>query len=188
MERDNKRIAQKEKEAIGGNPKVFRYWDEGERKYIDILDSANRPEKGVLTCATIGLSEYDTDFTSDGKDLRIELVGACDVKETVFPNLIATIAFEIMEKEECGYGDIIENVIDEYIEDTEMKHIYLTSPYLWDDLEPIEFDNEIVTWLLAVPVSERERVYAAQNGADALADLFEQKNIDIYNLHRKSCL
>ena len=52
-------IAKRELEVIGGNPQVFRYWDDNKRNNIDILTSTDRPYRGVISYATIGLSEYE---------------------------------------------------------------------------------------------------------------------------------
>lgn len=181
-----KQIAQIEKKVIGGEPSVYRYWDSNNIKSIAIFESDNRPDNRIKTCATIGLSEYDIQLESDGKDLRIELIGACDNSEEDFPNIIATTAFEIMDKRESCYGDIIDNVVSEYVDDSEMTHVYLMNPFLWEDLETIDLPDKWVTWLMVVPVSDKEKAYALKNGYDALEALFEEKQIDIYDLHRKS--
>lgn len=125
----NKIIAKKELEVIGGKPSVFRYWDKDEIKDVDILSCIDRPYTGVVSCATIGLSDYDIGMLSGNKKLRLELLGACDVKESLFPNIVSTTAFEIMERDNCGYGHIISDVIEQYIYDCEMKHVYLMNPF-----------------------------------------------------------
>ena len=181
-----RRIAQEEKKIIGGKPTVYRYWDSGNIKFVDLYMADDRPDEGVKTCAAIGLSKTDIQLESDNKDLRIELVGACDNSIEFFPNIIATTAFEIMDKGESCYGDIIDNVISEYVKDSEMAHAYLMSPFLWEDLDTIEFPDKWVTWLLVVPISEKEKKYAIRNGYDALEDLFVEKQIDIYDIHRTS--
>lgn len=182
----NKIVAKKELEVIGGKPKVFRYWDEKEKKSIDILSCVDRPYTGIISYATIGLSEYDIGMLSDNKKLRVELVGACDEKEEFFANILSTTAFEIMERGNCGYGHIIPNVISQYINDCEMKHIYLMNPFLWDGFKTIEFEDRNIAWLLIIPMSSQEKEYAIANGWDALETKFEEADIDIFNLKRES--
>ncbi|NFN93489.1 suppressor of fused domain protein [Clostridium botulinum] len=182
----NKIIAKKELEVIGGKPKVFRYWDEKEKKSIDIMSCIDRPYTGVMSCATIGLSEYDIGMLSDNKKLRLELLGACDVTEELFPNIVSTTAFEITERDNCGYGHIIPNVIQQYIYDCEMKHVYLVNPFLWNGFKSIEFEDRKVAWLLIIPISNEEKDYALVNGWNALETKFEEADIDIFNLRRKS--
>lgn len=182
----NKIIAKKELDVIGGKPQVYRYWDEKDKKSVDILSCVDRPYPGVISYATIGLSEYDIGMLSDNKKLRVELLGACDEKEEFFANILSTTAFEIMERDNCGYGHIIPNVISQYINDCEMKHIYLMNPFLWDGFKTIEFEDRKIAWLLIIPISNQEKEYAIVNGWDALETKFEKVDIDIFNLKRKS--
>ena len=68
-----------------------------------------------------------------------------------------------------------------------MKHLFFTSPSLWqDNLETLDLETKKVAWLMAVPISEAERQYKEANGADALEDLFEEHQVDILDLTRKS--
>lgn len=184
----NKIIAKKELEVIGGKPQVYRYYDEKHKKSVDILSCIDRPYKGVISYATIGLSEYNIGILSDNKRLRLELLGACDKNEEFFANIISTTAFRIMERDNCGYGHIIPDVISQYIDDCEMKHIYLMNPFLWDGFETIEFEDKKIAWLLIIPISNQEKEYAIANGYDALETKFEEADIDIFDLKRKSVL
>lgn len=184
----NKIIAKKELEVIGGKPQVYRFWDEQNIKNVDILSCVERPYSGVVSYATIGLSDYDIGMLIDNKNLRVELLGAIDEKEESFINILASTVFEIMEKGNCGYGDIIPNVISQYISNCEMKHIYLMNPFLWDGFETIEFEDRKIAWLLIIPISNEEKEYAMKNGWDALETKFEEANIDIFNLRRESIM
>ena len=181
-------IAKKELDVIGGNPQVFCYYNDGNTVNVDILSSSDRPYHGVTSYATIGLSDYEIGLTSNDKSLRVELLGACDAKDEFFANIVATTAFGIIEKKKCSYGVIISCVISEYHPDSDMKHVYLMNPFLWDGFETIEFENKKVAWLLLVPISEKERVFALTNGWEALEDRFEASNIDVFNINRKSII
>lgn len=183
---NNKLIAKRELEVIGGNPQIFRYHDKNDEKFIDIFSSKDRPYNGVCAYATIGLSEYDIGMISNNKNLRIELLGACDGTEILFPNIMATTAFEIMESGNCGYGHIIPDVISNYMDDLDMKHMYLMNPFLWDGFDTIKLENKMIAWLLCIPISEQEKEFAIMDGYDLLETKFEEANIDIFNLKRKS--
>ena len=171
----NKIIAKKERDIIGGSPQIFRYWDDNKIKNIDILSSDNRPNPGI------GLISND-------KILRVELLGACNENEEFFANILATTAFEIIDKKKCTYGAIIQNVISKYITESEMKHVYLMNPFLWDGFKTLEIENKSIAWLLIIPISEKEKEYANVNGWEALEDKFEEFNIDIFNLYRRSVI
>ena len=75
------------------------------------------------------------------------------------------------------------------MQDSLLEHILFVSPFLWEDrLKTLNFEDKKVAWLLAVPISEKEFKYAKDKGKDALEELFEEKQIDIFNLYRKSVL
>ncbi len=184
----NKIIAKKEIDFLKGEPSVRRFWNEENTKNVDILKCINTPQKGVQSCATIGLNATNLGLLSSEKSLRCEIIGACDINITLFENILATIAFEIMDLKKCFPGLILSNIVNQYIVNTDMKHILLTSPFLWNDAKSIEVEHKIIAWLLAVPISEKEFSYARERGYDALENLFEKENIDIYNLFRKSVI
>ena len=181
-------IAKKEYYVIGGTPRVFRYWDVNEGNYVDVFSSVDSPCRGVTSYATIGLSECEIGLFSNDKSLRVELLGACDAKVEFFANILATIAFKVMQNKKCSYGEIIQNVISEYSTDSEMKHVYLMNPFLWKEFETLEFRDRFVAWLLIVSISDKEKDYAIENGWEALEEGFEEHNIDIFDLKRKSIL
>ena len=66
-----------------------------------------------------------------------------------------------------------------------MKHILLTDPFLWDDAKSFQHDNILIAWLMAVPISETELLYANNYGVGALEELFDEKDIDIFDLYRE---
>lgn len=182
----NKRVAQELVKIIGGNPQIFRYYDEAEVKYVDIFCSKNVPQKGLQSCATIGLNNSDINLVNGERELRVEILGACDIRIDCFENILTTVAFEIMDRHKCYPGYIIENVIPLYIPDSDMKHLLLVTPFVWENTETIVLDDRFITWLQIVPISENEYRHAMLNGVNELVDLFEEKNIDIFDIYRES--
>ena len=59
---------------------------------------------------------------------------------------------------------------------------------MWEGFKTLEFGNREIAWLLIVPISEQEKNYAIANGWEALEDIFEKADIDIFNLNRKSII
>lgn len=184
----NKIIAQKAFEALGGKPQVSRYYNKAGTYKIDILQCDDRPDEGVSSYATIGLSDFTIGLSSGNKELRVELLGACDKGKVKFPNILAYLSFEIMTQGKCGYGQIWENFISEYYPNIDMRHLYLMSPFLWENLQTLEFEDKKVAWLLLVPISDAEAQYADENGAEMLEEQLEKADIDIFNLGRKSVI
>ena len=180
-------IAKKELEIFGGKPQVNRYWNEPETMGIDILQCRNVPHETLLSCGTIGLANTDIGLTSGGKKLRVEAIGVCDIGEEIMPNIIATLAFTIMQRKKCYPGLIIKNIVKEYI-DADMKHILLNDPFMWDNARSFSVGDIKVAWLMAIPVSDAEMAYADKHGVEALEDLLEEKDVDVADLWRKSVI
>ncbi|MBG9917225.1 suppressor of fused domain protein [Bacillus sonorensis] len=187
---ENKVIAKTLLKAFGGKPKVTKYWADHHHSSIDILSVDDRPEEGIISFATLGLSDYSIDYEVNGKPLRIEILGAIDSSSEIFANVLSTCAFNVINSNfSCALGAIFRDVIKMYDSNTEMEHVLFVSPFLWeDDLESLEFANKNVTWLLAVPISEEEYLFARENGSEMLEELLEKQQIDIFDIKRKSVI
>ncbi|WP_026906911.1 suppressor of fused domain protein [Paucisalibacillus globulus] len=187
--KDNKIVARTALEAFGGKPSVSKYWDENNVSNVDILSTKDRPYEGVTSYSTIGLSDYSIGYSIDEKPLRIEIVGASATIFEFFPNILSTCAFNIINtKLPITHGKIFKGVIRMYFPNSEMEHVLFTSPFLWEKLNSIDFIDKKVTWLLTVPISTKELLFAEKEGTEALEDLFEKKDIDIFDIKRKSVL
>ncbi|MGT2756421.1 suppressor of fused domain protein [Streptococcus ovuberis] len=64
-----------------------------------------------------------------------------------------------------------------------MKHMLFVPLFLWD-IEDLTLDQLTVTWLMAIPISDKELKFVEQYGADKLQDLFEEQQIDYWDLNR----
>lgn len=186
---ENKIIAKTALHAFGGKPSVSKYWDENNVSNIDMLSTVNRPFDGVSSYSTIGLSDHSIELTVDETPLRIEIVGASATDYEQFPNILSSCAFCIINsKFSVSHGKVFRDIIKMYYSNTEMKHVLFVSPFLWEDLKTLEFPNKKVAWLLAVPISENEYLFAQEKGIDSLEELFEQEEINIFDLERESIL
>lgn len=183
---DNKAIAQAVMHAFGGNPQITRFWDEPKIQSVDVLECIDRPEVGVSSFATIGLSDYPNRAEPGGKDIRVELLGACACETSGFDHVLSMAAFCVINTRRfCGPGVIFPNAIAMYDLSRTMKHLMFVRPFLWDDsLTMMELETKRVTWLLSVPISEAEYAFAKQHGSAALEEKFELQHIDIFDLHR----
>jgi len=183
---DNKKIAHKLLEVVGGTPKVVEYVNEDSK--IDIYIGENRPYEGVTSYGTIGLSNYDIGLeVPNKKALRVEFIGACGNYYKEFANIISSCAFNIVTGQySCNPGVVYPDIINQYYEESEMKHIMFAAPFLWDNLSTIEFDTTVVTWLMPIPISDSEFEFVKEHGSEALEELFEEHDIDVFDLERKS--
>jgi antitoxin YqcF len=183
-----KEIARRAAAVFGGRPRVDRYWDEAERNSVDMLSCADSPCVGVNSYATLGVSE--SPLFSDGRELnvRAELVGACSSKWTEFPNYMATAAFSVIkDKMLVAPGIIVPHALAMYNASKTMKHFLLLPPFLWEGrLETIALEDRTVAWLLTVPISDQELRLANAESVAVLEEIFENKQIDIFDLARVS--
>lgn len=185
----NKPVAFKEQEFLGKLTNVIEYHDDRNIKKINILLVENSLGEGVKACATIGLNKTDLGMSVEDKRLRVELLAAAYQNDNnLCQNILSTTAFEVMDRGECKPEYIAKNIVSMYKKDTDMKHVLLVDPFLWEDIGTLDIEGLIITWLLVVPISQAELDYSTENGTDALLDLFEEKQIDIYDINRKSVL
>lgn len=170
------------------NPTVFSYYDEDEKNSVAILTCADSPVKGVNSYATMGTLVAKPTLVTDKKGLIVEFVGACSKDYENYTNILATCSFNIINSGfNYGPGEIYKDVVSMYYPNLNMKHILMMNPFLWKRrFKTMELEDKFVAWLQIIPISQNEYDYANKHGADKLEDLFEEKQIDIYDLNRKS--
>lgn len=184
----NKEIAKGILKVFNTTPKIIRYANDDNTKITDIVMCNNSPCDGVCSYSTIGLFDTDIGLKNHNVPLRTELLGACDMQMEEFANIISTAAFEIMDSNTAYPGFILNDIVSLYIKNSDMKHLLLTYPFLWDNINNMNFEEFTLAWLMLVPVSDNEKAYCESNGLDALESLFEEQQIDIFDLYRKSVL
>lgn len=188
---EEKRIAFKEAiRVFSGSPVVEQYLDEENKSNVDILTCKGVPYEGINSYATMGTLSVKPKLKSNGKDLVVELVGACNDNFEHFPNIIATVAFEILNSSHDYYpGALFTNIVKMYYPNSEMKHILVSSPFIWDEqFQTIKMSKKYVAWLQLIPISEGELSFALDNGSDKLEDLFVQEQINVFDLCRSSVI
>ena len=184
---EKKLIAQKILQIVGGKPKVVEYKDEEKKSNIDIFIGVDTPFKGMNTYSTIGLSDYSIDLLVEDKELRVEFIGSCESEYREYANILSSCAFNIINTQfSCSPGTVYPDVVSEYYKETTMKHILFTAPFLWEDIETLEMSDYYVTWLMMVPISNKEFDFLKMNGAEELEILFEKNDINLFDLNRKS--
>jgi len=176
---------------------------------VDILFAVNSPRGSLLTCATLGLLNYDIQFKNGEKDIRVELVGVSKVDPKnekdvdMVARILSTAAFGIMDRHiPCGLGSVFPNILRGYLPDSDMKHIiFISPPPFWKTpFGTIELEDFTLTWLYALPISDAEFEYLRkqdiknrENGGinrieslKALLKLLGDNKADIFDFNRKS--
>lgn len=183
---ENRALARYLRDAFGGQPTVASYWDDAHHSRVDVMTAPDVPTRNVRTYATLGLSDHDIGRQANGRPLRVEMLMAARDYFDFVPNALSTCAFNVINSGKSPEpGVIFPRVIELYQAEAEMPHIFLFDPFIWP-LETRYFDSKVVAWLLGVPISEPERLYALANGPDALSSLFERHQIDVFDLQRPS--
>jgi hypothetical protein len=190
VSKEDKAVAAYIAKAFGGKWDVHEYNHDDLPLSIDILSAPNRPVRGVTSYATLGLFATPMQFGKKEFPTRVEIVGACASKEKAFPNVLAAAAFAVMRTQYLIYpGACMPEYVAEFIPKTKVPHLYFTSPFLWEDkLRELKQKSRTINFLLAFGISEAELVFLNDKGDDALEDLFEEKQIDIFNAYRKSAI
>ena len=88
----------------------------------------------------------------------------------------------------CKPGMVAIDAIADYCDELEMKHIYYTIPIFWEKLQGIEYENIIINWLYMVPISDKELEYIEEFGDEKFEELLEEKNVDVFDIYRKSII
>ena len=154
---------------------------------IDVLSCIDSPQQGVTSWGTIGMSDWTNLAASGGTpEVRVELVAACQ-SSVDFGSFLASCAFNV------GTGQfgiapnlVFPRVIELYRPDVTMAHLMFVPPFLWNSDFPTVREGSIaITWLQAVPVSESEFLFLKSNGAEALTELFEGNQIDVFDIDRR---
>jgi antitoxin YqcF len=186
---ENKAVAKQAWTAFGGTPNVRAFHHDTEELCVDILRCDDRPDEGVTSYSTVGLSDCLM-LKEDGTEFpaRLEIAGACATASELFPNILGSAAFNIMRTRRlCGPGSVMAGCVREYYPSTTVPQLYFTAPFLWEDtLRALDCGTKRVCWLLAIPISDHEQTFLRQHGDTALEDLFEEQQIDIFDLNRAS--
>ncbi|GGN93752.1 antitoxin YqcF [Actinoplanes lobatus] len=184
----NRALARDLADTVGGTPTARRYYlDDARTRHVDIAKFVDRPQPGVITYATLGLS--DTPLPRQVRPpLGVEVLGVCDAK-VAFHVVLAAIAGRVKTRSEHGEpGAVFPNVVPAQMSAT-LRHAVLVPQFLWESAFGTRVvDYKTVAWLLAVPISDAERDFCAEHGPDALEARFEQARIDIFNPNRPSAV
>jgi hypothetical protein len=185
---DNKQICRHAAKAFGGTPRVIAFWDDPHEHSVDILICDDAPGSRFTSYSTVTLS--DSPLIQRGKEfpVRIEVAGACASEVKEFGNAISTVAFFVMkDKWFCRPGVVFETMLSMYDLSATMEHLYFTAPSQWPALNTtLELSTKKVTWLWAIPISEAESRFIAEQGDERFEDMLEASGADVFDIHRPS--
>lgn len=86
-------------------------------------------------------------------------------------------------------GVVHPNVLNHYCPDIVLKHLLLVPPFVWESLPTSrDVDGLTVAWLMAVPIADSEVEFARLNGTQRLQEIFEQEQIDVFDIDQAPVL
>lgn len=161
-------------------PPVTSFYSDDRSLSLDLMEVADLPSQGLITVATLGLS--DVANASPSGDVRVELLLAAPTAVAHASNVLATTAFDVMRGPFPGAwpGALKPRAIERNQPDAAMPDVLIVSTFSWEDLDPLPD----VHFLQVIPVHASESAYCLENGSDALEQLFEDRQIDIYDWQR----
>ncbi|SMO77403.1 Suppressor of fused protein (SUFU) [Chryseobacterium rhizoplanae] len=189
---ENKKLSNYIANIVGVNKMIDRHYDNDKKNFIDIFTCDDPLYPRVKICGTIGVSDHPNKIEMNDNSFRnipIELLISGYKEFNMLANILSTSGFYITNNGwECQPGSVFMRIVEMYLETSEMKHIMFISPFLWDKLQPLKLETKTVHWLLCIPISDEELKYKMENGTSALENIFQEKDIDIFDINRKSSI
>ena len=159
---------------------------------LDVAIIEDFPEEGIRTFSTIGMSDVAfTDEEGKAYEFRMEIVASDDLDNEVIPDILFEVYAHAKENSDwiCTPGSVLENVIEPWRPDSDMKHAYFTSSFFVQELNEVRvFDNTKVIWVMLIPISDKELEYLDENGNDAFETMLEDAEANILDIDRESVL
>lgn len=183
-----KAVAKHISSMFEGDPVVYAYYDQQEKRSIAMLTTLDTVEIGIKSISTIGLSEFPL-LDQGGNEFitRVELCSAVPAALDLWENVVVSAAFFIEQRRNpMRPGSILENVVKEYYPDINMPHLYFTAPFLWNQgrIDELLFSDIRINWLQCFAIHDIEKDFVSKYGAEAFEDLLEKQEIDIFDTAR----
>jgi hypothetical protein len=101
------------------------------------MEAADLPARGLVTVATLGLS--DAPNASPSGDVRVELLLAAPTSITYAANVLATVAFDVIRGPFPGAwpGALKPTAIERNELGAAMPDVLLIPTFCWEELDPL---------------------------------------------------
>lgn len=156
---------------------------------IEVLRFADVPERTLTTYASLGVCDH---AWQDPSRPRVELLLGAAVDEAVVPQIIANVAFHLVDKDFFPEpGTVVRDIVAvlQAVDISErLPHVYFMDPAPWSVRRPLDAGPPRIELVAAVPVSDREYRFWKQFGPSELERVLEQARVDLFDLRRASAL
>ena len=185
IDKNSKLVANYLRKAFAGTPEVQRYLAEDNVRFVDIIKTPHQ-DKITYVGSIGGFKRTMKGRNSANPEIRVEFLSA--VQERYTEIMAQTLGYLVfcLDTEKISYhpGMIVENAIPEN-KLSNMRHIYLCDPFLWDNgLKSMCFDDFVLAFLYAMPITEEEKNFFDKNGADAFENYLQGKNVPYFDMGR----
>lgn len=182
FERDLGRAIRSE---FGAATQVVRFGDDGGANDCFIVTGTDCPISGVSSYGSVGLSRKAQKVGTT--DVRVEILAACASITPHIDNLLASCVFDSVKNgSNIIYGACIPDIVSQYGISRTLKHVTFVAPFLWQGMNRLTVDGQAVHCLLMLPISDSEKNFLQGHGIEALENLFNEKQIDVYDINRPS--
>ena len=161
-------------------PSVTQYHSDDRELSVDVMKAAECPAPGLVTLATLGLSDFPNPH-GEG-DVRVELLLAAPPDIAAAANILATTAMDVVRGPFPGAwpGALKPKAIERNAPEAALPDVLLVSPFCWQELDALPD----VYFLQAIPIHTSEAAYCLKEGSDALQGLFKEHHIDVFDWER----
>jgi hypothetical protein len=175
-------------ELAHGQPRVEGFEVNGVD--VDILIANNTPERGVRMLATLSLSAKPAVRNGAEQDYGVELVTFhYDRFERATLPLADAGYYAFANRDELLPGGVLPGLLEPHGVSSTLKHFFLTVPEEFDGkLKSIKTSHREVRYLEATPIADEEMSVVGVDGAEALAEIFDEKKIDRFDWDRASAV
>lgn len=183
---EHTKIAKYLRRVLVGEPSVHIRWDEAEAEKMALFEGSNPSDRPWWSFGTIGLSEHRNYNASNTQDVPVELVATSG--DYRMANVMATLAFRKLKDGHNFWPDKIEeNAVEISGWGLRCRHILLTDVFS-SSVEPLEIGAEgrRVYWLEALPITEKERIFIVEHGAEEFRKSIPTGSDAYLNLDRRS--
>lgn len=182
--------------VFGGPPQVVRYRagvdpeaDGAQPDEVSVAVGDGCPGPGYASYATLDLSRFPTNVaTEDGRPIRSELITVGRADYRTLADVLAQCAFAVASGAfHLTPNTIVPNAVRAADPDRNTKHLLLVVPFVWPDLEIlVDLEDDVTTWLQAVPITDDELEFAGRVGVDELFARLERAGADVTDVDRPS--
>lgn len=182
--------------VFGVTPQVLRFRapvdadaDGGQPDEVAIAVGDGCPGPGYASYATLDMARFPTNVTTaDGRPIRSELITVGRADYRPLSDVLARCAFRVASGSlHVTPNTVVPNAVHDVDPGRATRHVLLVVPFIWPDLEILtEGDDDVTTWLQAVPITDAEAQFASRSGTDALFTRLEAAGADVSDIDRPS--